>query len=217
VQVLEAIARTLRMDAQERWHLFQLAGVTVVAPAATCDVVGPAGHAVLDQLDPLPAVVLSPRYEILAYNRAYNQVAGDLDAVDPGERNHLWLFFTHPYWRDLCIGNRPEAAAHQVAGLRSAIAGHLDDPLWAELVRRLREASEEFEELWRRHDVVSHAMPAKDFTSPVGDLHLHLLRLGVGDLPGGSRMMVYTPRDEVTRDRLQQLVSLDAAQRLRAG
>jgi transcriptional regulator with XRE-family HTH domain len=217
VQVLEAIARTLKMDAQERWHLFQLAGVTVVAPTSQCDVLSAATYAVLEQLDPFPAVVLSPRYEILAYNRAYNQVTGNLDAVDPSERNHLWLFFTHPYFRDLCLGDRAEVAAHLVGGMRVAMAGDVDDPLWGELVRRLREASQEFDDLWRRHDVVNRAMPAKDFTSPVGDLHLHLMRLGVGDLPGGTRLMVYTPRDEATRERLEQLVSLDTAQRRRAG
>ena len=40
VQVLEAVARTLRMDSQERWHLFQLAGVTVVPPAQEGSLVG---------------------------------------------------------------------------------------------------------------------------------------------------------------------------------
>jgi transcriptional regulator with XRE-family HTH domain len=217
VQVLEAVARTLRMDHQERWHLFQLAGVTVVAPSSSCLSVGEAGQAILDQLDPFPALVLSQRYEILAYNRAYNGLAGDLDAIDPSERNQLWLFFTNPYWRQLCIGNRPEAAAHMVASMRATMAGHLEDPLWIELVRRLREASEEFDALWRRHDVVNRALPAKDFTSPVGDLHLQAMRFGVGDLPGGSRMVVYSPRDEASRTRLEQLVSLDAAHRLRAG
>jgi len=216
VQVLEAIARTLRMDTQERWHLFQLAGVTVVAPASPCDGIDAAGQLVLDQLDPLPAAVLSPRYEILAYNRAYNALAGDLDVIDPGERNQLWLFFTHPYWLELCLGRRAEAAAHLVGTMRAGMTEHLDDPLWTELVRRLREASEEFEALWLQHDVVDRPMPAKDFRSPVGDLHLHLVRFGVGQLPGGARMMVYTPRDDATRARLQQLVSQDAGKRLHA-
>jgi transcriptional regulator with XRE-family HTH domain len=215
VQVLDAIARTLRMDSQERWHLFQLAGVTVVGPTSQCDGVDPAGQLVLDQLDPLPAAVLSPRYEILAYNRAYNALAGDLDAIAPGERNQLWLFFTHPHWLDLCVGNRAEAAAHLVGTMRASMTDHLDDPLWTSLVRRLREASPEFEALWLRHDVVDRPLPAKDFRSAAGDLHLQLVRFGVGQLPGGARMMVYAPRDETTRLRLEQLVRTDVAQRLR--
>lgn len=55
--------------------------------------------------------------------------------------------------------------------------------LWAELIRRLHEASEEFEALWRRHDVMDRALPAKDFRSPVGDLHLQLQRFSAGSSP----------------------------------
>ena len=216
VQVLEAIARTLRMDAQERWHLFQLAGVVVAPSSEGCRGVTEDGQAIVDQLDPFPTVVLSPRYEILAYNRAYNRMAGDLDSIDPGERNQVWLFFTHPYWQDLCISSRAEAAAHLVGTLRANLAEHLDDPLWTGLVRRLREASGEFEALWRRHDVVDRALPAKAFRSPVGDLHLQLQRFSAGGLAGGARMMVYTPRDDATRARLVQLVSQDAGTRLHA-
>ena len=83
-------------------------------------------------------------------------------------------------------------------------------------MRRLREASPEFEALWRRHDVMDRGMPAKDFRSPVGDLHLELQRFHAGDLRGGARMMVYTPRDEVTHARLHQLVASDTVQRLHA-
>lgn len=217
VQVLESIATTLKMDNQERWHLFQLAGVTVVAPTSTaCSGVSEAGQLVLDQLDPFPAVVLSQRYDILAYNRAYNRLGGDLDSMEPGERNHAWLFFTHPYWVDLCLkGKRGEAATHLVGTMRAAMAQHLDDPLWTTLIQRLREASPEFDAIWQRHDVVDNALPIKDFKTPVGDLHLTATRFAVGT-NGISRMVVYAPRDDETRARLDRLVAYDAAQRLRA-
>ena len=215
VQVLEAIARTLRMDSQERWHLFQLAGVTIVPPPSQCPGLPDGGQEVLDQLDPFPAAIVSARYDILGYNRAYNRMMGDLDAIEPGERNTLWLFFTSPYMQGLCLGNREIAAAHLVGTMRAAMAQHVDDPLWTGLVQRLCEASEEFDAIWRRHDVVDRALPLKDFTSPVGDLHLQVTRFEVGE-NGGARMMVYSPRDAATTDRLGQLVEYDAAQRLRA-
>lgn len=218
VQVLDAVAATLRMDGQERYHLLQLAGVAVASPRSPSQCVGISadGQAVLDQLDPFPAVALSQHYDILAYNRAYNWLAGDLDAIDVAERNHLWLFFTHLYWQDVCRASRTEAGAHLVADLRANIADQLDDPMWTDLVERLRNASAEFETLWLRHDVVDRGSPAKDFDSPGGDLRLQLSRFGVGDLPGGARMMVYSPRDEATRERLSQMVSLDATRRFRA-
>ncbi|MBO0842755.1 MAG: helix-turn-helix domain-containing protein [Nocardioides sp.] len=214
VQVLEAVARTLRMDAQERWHLFQLAGVTIVAPTHPCNVVSGASQEILDQLDPLPAVVVSARNDILAYNRNYNQMMGGLDDVDPGERNVIWQFFTNPHCISMCISNRAAASAHMVANLRAAMAPHVEDPIWANLVKRLREASTEFDEIWRRHDVVDVAMPAKDFRSPVGDLHLQMTRFGVGS-GTDLRMNVYSPRDQETRLRLERLLELDR-QRLQA-
>lgn len=208
VQVLESIARTLRMDAQERWHLFELAGVILVPPASECAKAPAHVQGVLDQLDPFPANVVSNRWDILGYNRAYSRMVGDLDVIEPGERNLLWLFFTHPYWRELCL-RRAEAAAHLVGSLRAAMAQHVDDPLWQCLVTRLREASEEFDALWRRHDVIDRALPAKDFRSPVGELRLEATRMTVGH-DGLIRMTVYSPRDAETRDRLERLVALDA-------
>jgi hypothetical protein len=124
------------------------------------------------------------------------------------------LFFTHDYWRSMCA-NRPAASRHIVAGLRAAMAQHVEDPLWASLVNRLREASAEFDALWRQHEVVDEAIPAKDFHSPVGDLHLALSRFAVGS-SGSARMLVYTPRDEVTRERLQELVGFDERRGLHA-
>lgn len=215
VQVLEAIARTLQMDNQERWHLFQLAGVTIVPPASKCPGLPEGSQQVLDQLDPFPAGIVSARYDILGYNRAYNRMMGDLDSVPPGERNTLWLFFTSPYMQTLCLGNRETAAAHLVGTLRASMAQYVEDPLWTGLVQRLREASDEFDAIWRRHDVVDRALPLKDFTSPVGDLHLQVTRFELGG-DGAARMLVYSPRDEATRGRLGQLVEYDAAQRLRA-
>ncbi|MFT4084284.1 MAG: helix-turn-helix transcriptional regulator [Nocardioides sp.] len=217
VQVLEAIARTLRMDNQERWHLFELAGVTIVPPAATeCQLLGGIGQEILDQLDPLPAVVLSPRSDILGYNRAYNRMGGDLDSMEPGELNQIWLFFTHPYWQDLCrSADRERAAAYMVGSMRTAATQHLEDVTWDRFIRRLREASAEFDELWRRHDVADLATPAKNFKSPVGELRLQMTRMTIGTR-GLTRMNVYSPRDEETRARLVELVAYDAEQKLRA-
>ncbi|UYM07139.1 helix-turn-helix transcriptional regulator [Solicola gregarius] len=202
VQVLDAIARTLRMDPQERWHLLQLAGVAVSAETSVT-AVPDSVEAILRQLEPFPACVLSERYDILAYNRAYRFMVGDLDTVDPSERNHAWLFFTNAYWGGMCL-NRGPAARHLVNMLRAAMAPHLDDPLWTSLVSRLREASEEFDALWKRHDVTSLALPEKSFRSPYGDLHLRGTRMSVG-VDGLNRMLVYSPRDDETIARLERL------------
>src|SRR6187551_490679 len=69
-QVVEAIARTLKLDAAERDHLFRLAEIasTGKGPSSVLpDEIQP----ILDVFDPLPANVTSARFDILAWNTAY--------------------------------------------------------------------------------------------------------------------------------------------------
>jgi transcriptional regulator with XRE-family HTH domain len=214
-QVIEAIARSLQMDQQERWHLFQLAGVTVVPPSS-CTGITAAAQAVLDQLDPFPAAIVSPRFDVRGYNRAYNRMMGDLDAMPPEQRNTAWLFFVGDTARRFCLGNRAQAGAHMVATLRAAMTQHVDDPLWRELVARLRRSSAEFDEHWRRHDVTRDADIDKDFDTPVGVLRLQVAKFTTGDSGQGGRLTVYTPRDAVTHVRLTELVEYDATHRAAA-
>ncbi len=211
-QVIEAIARTLQMDQQERWHLFQLAGVTV-APPSQCTGITASTQAVLDQLDPFPAAIVSPRFDVRGYNRAYNQMMGDLDALPPEQRNTIWLFFVSDTARRFCLNNRAAAGAHLVASLRAEMTQHVDEPLWRDLVARLRRASAEFDEHWRRHDVTRDADIDKDFDTPVGVLQLRVSKFAAGDSGQGGRLAVYTPRDAVTHVRLMELVEYDAAHR----
>ena len=212
-QVLEAIARTLQMDHQERWHLFQLSGVTVL-PEHTCVGVTPAGQQVLDQLDPFPAALVSQRFDIRGYNRAYNRMMGDLDSMRPEERNTLWLFFVNDQARAFCRSNRAEAGAHLVSSLRAAMAQHVGDPLWRELVARLSARSPEFDAIWRRHDVQREPDMNKEFDTPVGLLSLQVSKFANGESGQGGRLTVYTPRDAVTHVRLTELVEYDAAHRV---
>src|SRR5262245_44476312 len=142
-QVLEAVARTLRMDHQERQHLFRLTGIAPLAPDADCAMLPDHLQDVLDQLDPFPALVSSPRFDLLAYNRAYNYLVDDVDRIPPEERNLIWLFFTHPAWLQVCDG-WDAAGNYLVAQLRARMATHLDDPMVIALVDGLRAASSEF-------------------------------------------------------------------------
>lgn len=53
VQVLDALARTLMLDQNERAHLFQLAGAVDPTPASRCPTITPALLQTLEQLEPL--------------------------------------------------------------------------------------------------------------------------------------------------------------------
>ncbi len=208
-QVLDAVARTLMLDPNERAHLFVLAGLPDPVPGRDCPYVTPSLLATLDQLEPLPACVLNSRYDILAYNRTYGRLVDDLDAVPAEDRNLMWLVFTHPGWRAGVV-DLDQVARRCTAQFRAAMAEHVAEPVWKLQVKRLQQASPEFRELWSRHEVVQPSSTPKRFLNPqVGLLNLQHTGMWLGQR-SGSRMVVYTPLDQETRTRLERLLELAA-------
>src|ERR1700761_8486940 len=92
VQVLDAIARTLRLDAVERGHLFRLAevpGATGTSPADCPECpLPPQVQAILDAI-PLPASVLTERFDLIAWNQIYAALFPRLVLQPAAERNTL--------------------------------------------------------------------------------------------------------------------------------
>ncbi|WP_181805035.1 helix-turn-helix transcriptional regulator [Streptomyces shenzhenensis] len=210
VQVLDALARTLRLDGSERAHLFQLAEAVDPTPAASCTGVTPALQEILRSLEPLPASVQNSRYDILAYNRTYARLMGDLDAVPSEDRNSMILVYTHPEWRRSIV-HLEETRRLMAAKLRASMAGHLTEPAWKMLVKRLIAESPEFRENWRRYEVVDLRTRTKEFLNPyVGRLTLEHTDLFLNQA-SGARLVTYAPADDGSRQRLEQLYDLVCA------
>ncbi|MFE7186655.1 helix-turn-helix transcriptional regulator [Streptomyces erythrochromogenes] len=207
VQVLDAVARALLLDVSERAHLFELAGSRDPAPPAVCPSVTPAVRAVLDQLGPIPACVQNSRYDILAYNPTYGRLLGDMDALEPQDRNCMWLAFTDAQWRAAVV-DLPATLRLMAAKFRAAMAGHLTEPAWQALLARMEGASAEFREVWARREVVGQSSKAKYLRNAhVGLLHVEHTTLWLG--PGtGARLVSYVPLDGRTRERLERLEEL---------
>ncbi|MFD8480713.1 helix-turn-helix transcriptional regulator [Kitasatospora sp. NPDC059673] len=205
-QVLDAVARALLLDRNERSHLFTLAGSEDPTPVKECPTVSSAIAAMVDQLDPFPAVVISSRFDILAYNRAYTWLVGDLDMIPEEDRNIMWMIFTDtPIARNLA--DLAAARAGVVARFRTVLADHAAEPGWKALVARLRMASPDFEEAWERHEVSGMVNGFKQFVLPeVGLLRFEYTNLWLGPR-SGTRLIGYVPHDRDTLDRLHQLAS----------
>ncbi|MFC6061969.1 helix-turn-helix transcriptional regulator [Streptomyces ochraceiscleroticus] len=209
-QVLDAVARALLFDASERAHLFALADAVDPAPGGECAVVSPELRQVLAQLEPFPACVQNRRYDILAYNRTYGRLLTDLDALEPQDRNCLWLTFTHPEWR-AAVPDLEKTLGQMTARFRAAMAEHVAEPAWKALLKRLQRASPEFRELWDRHEVLCARAKTKTFENPeVGLVRVANTPLYVGAREG-IRVTVYSPQDETSRERLERLRELAVA------
>ncbi|SDN29980.1 Helix-turn-helix domain-containing protein [Allokutzneria albata] len=200
-QVLDAIARTLLLDAPARRHLYDLAEATPARFATPVTEVPESVHVVLRSLDPLPAVLLNARFDILASNAAHEEMFFGWHSLPCVHKNLLWCCVTEPLARDM-LENYDQVVPYFVGRLRAEYAQHVDDPEWAEDIRRLSELSEEFRELWARHDVLAPTPTCLRLRhSAAGSLSFvnhELVVEGAGDL----RIRVYTPTDDLTWQRL---------------
>jgi transcriptional regulator with XRE-family HTH domain len=212
VQVLDAVARTLRLDPVERQHLFRLAEIPDPAPAgAASPLLSPEIRAILDQLVPMPANVVTERFDILAWNAAYATLFPP--PADPGrsERNSLLYCFTQPACCS-AIDNHADQRAAMVAQLRAAYGRHVGDPAWTGFIRRMEAASPEFAAMWATQDVAQPASHAKVFRHPLFPrLAMTSTSLAVQAAPG-TRLVVYAPSDDATRRAMQQLVEAGSPQ-----
>jgi hypothetical protein len=203
-QVLDAVARTLLLDPHERDHLFRLADTPDGSGQGDCASLPPTARLLLDKLEPFPACVRNARFDVLAWNPAYEQMVGSLGDVPFEDRNSLWRMFTSPRCRAGML-DWEEGTRRMVAEYRSAMAAHVAEPAWKCLVSRLTKLSPEFTELWERHEVASPENLTKRYLHPeVGLLRLNYTHLWLGQRLG-TRMTTYTPADDETHERLREL------------
>ncbi|ORT61822.1 helix-turn-helix transcriptional regulator [Streptomyces sp. CB03238] len=204
-QVLDAVARTLRLDQPEREHLYHLAEVAY-APDRSAHVerISPEIQGILDALDPHPAVVYNTRYDILATNRAYRLLFDRPSTAKSGMRNVLWTLFTVP--EPACpVVNKKAELPLMVAQLRGAYGRHVGEPAWESLIARLSAASAYFAELWESGDVVPPGPRVKTFRHcAVGEIRMTSVSLSINGMPE-CRIVAYTPNDEESRLAVEKL------------
>ncbi|MEU2427265.1 helix-turn-helix transcriptional regulator [Streptomyces sp. NPDC007851] len=188
-QVLESLARVLRLDEEATAYLL---GLGSAAPRrrrrrARQETVPP-GVVQLVAALPLPAFVEGRRFDVLAVNPLATALSPRLTVganrlrdtfLDPAEQA------LHPDWEN--------AGAGMVAGFRRSVGTDTDDPGVIDLVGELSLASPHFSRLWARHDVAGCEGAAKFLDHPqVGLLRLHRERLGVSGT-AGQTLVVYHP------------------------
>jgi transcriptional regulator with XRE-family HTH domain len=210
-EVLDALARALRLDPAERRTLFALARTELpladdVAGSHPEALDGDIGQliALTDALHPNPAYLLGPMTRILAWNRAAAEVLGSPHHLPPDRRYLLWWLLVEPGDRGL-TPQREATARNTLARFRAEYARHAGDPEYEEFLARIREHSPRFGEWWGEHEVIEAQRGTKAIDHPrLGTLRLHHAQT----VPTGQpelRMAVYAPADEATRAALATL------------
>jgi transcriptional regulator with XRE-family HTH domain len=175
-EVLDAIARALRLSDAEHAHLTHLAKPKQKKnkPAGrTQQVRGPL-RTLLDTMDGVPAILVGRRGDILAWNRMAAAVFGDWAELPAQERNWARLVFLRPEYSDLFV-DWEDKANDVVAQLRLDAGSHPEDPRLSALVGELSVKSQEFRRLWATHDVKEQCHGVQRLHHPlVGELDLRV-------------------------------------------
>jgi transcriptional regulator with XRE-family HTH domain len=196
--VVTALARALRLSTAERDHLFHLSGVSPPTPGRVPTVPRPSVLRLMDRFADLPALLLSARLDVLAWNPMAAALFGDLSAVPPAERNVLWRRFVVGIGRTADDHEERRHDLALVAQLRDAAARYPDDPGMHRLVARLRSHSDEFAHLWDRRPVGTRREDRKRVAHPeLGVLELDCDALHV---PGEDQTLIVYSATEGSRE-----------------
>ncbi|GGM14642.1 DNA-binding protein [Streptomyces fumigatiscleroticus] len=168
-QTLAALARALRLNGDERDHLFHLAE-RPVPPSAH----GPSAHVqpallgLLDRLSNTPARVITDLHETLVENDLALALLGKSPAHRGPAASFAYRWFTDPRTREI---HPPEDHPHHsrvfVADLQAAAARRGRDAEVTKMVAVLRRRSQEFAALWDTHDVAVRRMDHKRIVHPM--------------------------------------------------
>jgi len=166
VNVLNNLARVLKLNAIEKIQLFHLAlRQPAVDRLPHRPEISPLIQRMLDQMETIAGFIMGPRWDVLAWNRAARAFFFDFAAVPADERNLVWLTFTSPALNSLMV-DWPTRAQDVLARFRGDYGRHAGDAHFVQLVDRLKAVSPEFARWWPRHDVRPQSEGRKQYAHP---------------------------------------------------
>ncbi|AGL16842.1 helix-turn-helix transcriptional regulator [Actinoplanes sp. N902-109] len=199
-QMLGALARALRLTADERDYLYRVAGHSAPDRVAVSDYVAPGLMRIFDRLTDTPALILNALGETLVQNEPARALLGDASAFEGMERSSFFRWFVYPEQErsHYPADDWERQSRAQVASLRAAYGLLGAASRAGEMVRELIARSPEFARLWADHEV------ARRF-----DDHKVLLHPQTGPIEVDCQVLL-------TEDESQLLLVLTAAPRSEA-
>jgi transcriptional regulator with XRE-family HTH domain len=204
-QVIDSVARVLRLSGTERRHLYVLAGLNPPVPEVEpgrrdmCDGL----RRMIDAWMPYPAHIMDLYYNCVLYNDAAAMVLG----MRPGiTQNCLVDFFTDPMYRSRSRSWEQNART-VVAQFRAASSAMPDDEGYQQVLAQVSAVSPEFVALWAERDIEDAGQIRKELEHPV--VGLLCLEASVMKMPvrPDLSIVLHTPLDQDTAAKLEWLAS----------
>ncbi|MCF8571538.1 helix-turn-helix transcriptional regulator [Gordonia sp. HY002] len=217
-EILDAIAKALRLDDAERAHLFDLAHAAspVARPPRRRSPKSWTPHSslqwTLDAVTSGPAFVRNGRMDLLAANplaRAFYQDVYDMPGQPPNIARFTFLDERSPeFYPDWDM-----FAEVTVAILRTEAGRDPHNKELHDLIGELSTRSDEFRRLWGSHDVRHHGTGVKTFHhSVVGELTLAYEGMQLEAEPGLTLTIYTAEPGSASAERMQLLASWAASE-----
>ncbi|QXJ23059.1 helix-turn-helix domain-containing protein [Actinomadura graeca] len=191
-EILDAISRALRLDADEHAHLHRLAHPPRWIPAPGPPRLRAPLQNLLDAIDHAPAYIVGHYTDVVAWNRLTSAVFVDLANVPADERTWSHQIHLNGDYKARLDDNWLDVARRNVAYLRFRSGEHPDDPRLRSLINCLRERSPDFGRLWSEHHVTDLTHGEARLVHPeAGRLVLPFETLHLPGDPDLSRLMLY--------------------------
>ncbi len=202
-EVLERIARALMMTDAEREHLFLIGlGRPPEVPYHRRAGITPRLQHVLDALDPVPALVRTASWDVIAHNRAAAVMFPNYTDRPSAQRNMLRFIFLDPQAR-AAQTDWESVARNLVAAFRAGLVRAGAQAEARPLVDELCRSSPEFAAMWHSHDVYDLSEAVKHLRHPVlGPLSFEHSAFSVDGRPDLT-MIVYYPASEADAARIR--------------
>jgi len=204
--VLDRLARAFELTEAEREHLFLLAqDRPPKVRRADRSGVTPQLQRVLDAFADTPAIIKTPEWTVVAWNRAAAVVLADYGRVPEAERNVLRLMFGEdsrerlPDW---------EGVARLVVGTvrRDVLRAGMREETQL-LIEELSGRSAEFRQMWAEQDVHTHGEGRKRIRHPLaGLIELEYSTFAVDGRPDLA-LVIFNPASPGDRARVRELLS----------
>ncbi|MDU4695269.1 MAG: helix-turn-helix transcriptional regulator [Paenibacillus sp.] len=207
--VLDAIAGALRLNADERKYLFDLASDSGFHPDWVEEkepVINPSLHKILQELKYCPTIISDRHCHIVGWNPAAAQVFVDFEQIPEGERNLISLLFAKKELRSLAV-NWPDFVRGFLAIFRAYYGQYVADPWYSQFIERMSRHYPDFQELWNQSEVSAAPEVMIEFRhAKAGKMLFNLTSLQVqGD--ADLRCSIYTPiGGTATESKLKKLL-----------
>jgi transcriptional regulator with XRE-family HTH domain len=156
-QVVEALARALRVSDTERDLLFRLAGHATPGLDVVSSRITPSVQRLLDRLANTPVAVFDATWTLVVANAPYDALMGPTTSWRGIERNSVWRHLVGPGSRAVQTPKqKAELEARLVADLRLTAARYPADQRLKQLTRDLAAQSPRFVKLWESGALEPH-------------------------------------------------------------